>query len=243
MFLDTAIGVTPSYCNVMTSPADWIEIGKIVGPQGLQGQLKVYPSSDFPERFLEPGTRWLQRRGQREPEPIELTYGRDIPGKNLFIIEIDGIADRDEAEALRDAVLYVPGDDRPELEDGEFHVMDLIGLVALNHATGDRIGVVTDVMSSASDLLSIELDTPIVPPDTSSSKRRFRRKQKTLKSQTHVLIPFVEAIVPIVDVAGGCVRIVPVPGLIDDRSVTIREDTPDPAAEAAEESAAGERDL
>ncbi len=216
----------------MTSPADWIEIGKIVGPQGLQGQLKVYPSSDFPERFLEPGTRWLQRRGQREPEPIELTYGRDIPGKNLFIIEIDGIEDRDEAEALRDAVLYVPGDDRPELEDGEFHVMDLIGLVALNHETGDRIGVVTDVMSSASDLLSIELDTPIVPPDTSSSKRRFRRKQKTLKSQTHVLIPFVEAIVPIVDVEGGCVRIVPVPGLIDDRSVTIREETPDPATDS-----------
>ncbi|TAF56968.1 MAG: ribosome maturation factor RimM [Oscillatoriales cyanobacterium] len=215
----------------MTSSADWIEIGKIVGPQGLQGQVKVLPNSDFPERFLEPGTRWLQRRGQREPEPIELTYGRDIPGKNLFVIEIDGIEDRDEAEALRDAVLYVPGDDRPELEEGEFHVMDLVGLIAINHETGDRLGIVTDVMSSGNDLLSIELDTPIVPQDTSSSKRRLRRKQKPVKPQTHALIPFVEAIVPVVDVAGGCVRIVPVPGLIDERSVTIREDTPDPTAE------------
>lgn len=222
----------------MTPPTDWIEIGKIVGPQGLQGQLKVYPSSDFPERFLEPGTRWLQRRGQQEPEPIELIYGRDIPGKNLFIIEIDGIEDRDEAEALRDAVLYVPGDDRPELEDDEFHVMDLVGLVALNHDTGERIGVVTDVMSSGNDLLAIELDTPIVPIDTSSSKRRFRRKQKPLKPQTQALIPFVEAIVPVVDLTSGCVRIVPVPGLIDDRSVTIREDTPDPSPHATLEAEA-----
>ena len=39
---------------------EWIEIGTIVAPQGLHGELRVYPDSDFPERFLVPGTRWLK---------------------------------------------------------------------------------------------------------------------------------------------------------------------------------------
>jgi len=212
----------------MADPSDWIEIGKIVGAHGLYGQLKVYPSSDFPERFLEPGTRWLQRRGQHAPEPVELTFGRDVPGKNLFAIEIEGIEDRDRAEALRDAVLYVRGDDRPELGAGEFHVMDLIGLEARIASSGKRIGVVVDVMSSGNDLLSIELDEPIAARETSSSRKRFRRKQKVKKPQTHALVPFVEAIVPVVDVAGGFVSVVPIPGLLDVRSATIREDEPDP---------------
>ncbi len=146
----------------------------------------------------------------------------------LSASEIDGIEDRDRAEVLRDAVLYVRGDDRPELEEGEFHVMDLVGLEARIASSGKRIGVVADVMSSGNDLLSIELDEPIAAKETSSSRRRFRRKQKVKQPQTHVLVPFVEAIVPVVDVAGGFVAIVPIPGLLDERSVTIQEDEPDP---------------
>ena len=37
-------------------------VGKIVGVQGLQGELRVNPASDFPERFTEPGPRWLRSR-------------------------------------------------------------------------------------------------------------------------------------------------------------------------------------
>lgn len=51
---------------------DWLEIGKIVAPQGLAGEVRVYPNSDFPERFEQPGQRWLLRPGETEPQPIEL---------------------------------------------------------------------------------------------------------------------------------------------------------------------------
>ena len=44
---------------------DWLEIGKIVSPQGLTGELRVYPNTDFPERFEEPGKRWLYVLGKR----------------------------------------------------------------------------------------------------------------------------------------------------------------------------------
>ena len=51
---------------------DWLEIGKIVSPQGLIGELRVYPNTDFPERFEEPGKRWLLRPGETELQPVEL---------------------------------------------------------------------------------------------------------------------------------------------------------------------------
>ncbi len=48
----------------------WLEIGTILTPQGLDGKVRVYPNSDFPERFEEPGRRWLLRQGETEPQPI-----------------------------------------------------------------------------------------------------------------------------------------------------------------------------
>ena len=57
---------------------DWLEIGKIVSPQGLTGELRVYPNTDFPERFEKPGKRWLLRPGEMELESVELLNGRYI---------------------------------------------------------------------------------------------------------------------------------------------------------------------
>ena len=39
----------------------WMSIGKIVAPQGLRGDIRIKPSSDFPERFTKPGKRWIQK--------------------------------------------------------------------------------------------------------------------------------------------------------------------------------------
>ena len=60
---------------------EWIEIGTILAPQGLQGELRVSSSSDFPERFEEPGQRWLQSPKGEPPVIVELLSGRCIPGK------------------------------------------------------------------------------------------------------------------------------------------------------------------
>ena len=55
-------------------------VGKLVGAQGLRGELRLNPASDFPERFTEPGPRWLQAKGA-EPKEVELLEGRQLPGK------------------------------------------------------------------------------------------------------------------------------------------------------------------
>lgn len=54
---------------------EWLEIGTIIAPQGLDGEVRVYPDSDFPERFEQPGVRWLLCPGEREPRAIELLGG------------------------------------------------------------------------------------------------------------------------------------------------------------------------
>ena len=42
----------------------WLTIGMIVAPQGLKGEVRVNPSTDFPDRFLNPGNRWLQKNNE-----------------------------------------------------------------------------------------------------------------------------------------------------------------------------------
>ena len=69
----------------------WLEIGTIIAPQGLNGEVRVYPDSDFPERFEKPGQRWLLKPKDTEPLPVELLSGRYIPGKKIYVIELAGV--------------------------------------------------------------------------------------------------------------------------------------------------------
>ena len=78
---------------------------------------------------------------------------------------------------------------------------DLMGLAVILQATGDSIGTVTDIYRAGNDLLEVTL-TPSPDADPQPSPRT-------------VLIPFVEAIVPVVDLTRQCVEITPPGGLLD----------------------------
>lgn len=181
---------------------DWITIGRIVGPHGLNGEVRIYPDSDFPERFEQPGERWLLKPGNTQPTPVQLFKGRFQEGKGLYVVKFSGVDYRDQAEALRDAQLLVPANDRLPLEPGEFHVGDLMGLAVLLQDTGERIGTISDIYRAGNDLLEVTL-TP------KSSEKSLPQKPRK------VLIPFVEAIVPVVDITQGRVEITPPAGLIE----------------------------
>jgi 16S rRNA processing protein RimM len=172
--------------------ASFVEIGKIVGAHGIKGEVRVYPDSDFPERFEQPGKRWLLRPTASEPEPIELLGGRYLNGKGLYVVQLAGIDDRDQAEALRGAKLFVPADDRLPLEEGEFYVQDLIGLQVFDQVTQALVGTVQNILPAGNDLLEVQRE------DGST-----------------VLIPFVEPIVPVVDLQQKRIEITPPQGLIE----------------------------
>ena len=179
----------------MTETEELLVVGKLVAAQGLKGEVRVLPMSDFPERFTRPGRRWLQRRGQAA-RPLELLSGRPLPGKELFVLRLAGVDSREAAEAVVGEELLVPASDRPRLAPGEFYLLDLVGLeVRLldgGSGAGAVLGTVTNLIHAGNDLLEV----------AHSDGRRL-------------LIPFVQAIVPEVRLAEGWVGITPPPGLLD----------------------------
>ena len=177
-----------------TTPDALLVVGKVVAAQGLKGELRVLPLSDFPERFTRAGRRWLQPRNG-SPRPVELRGGRQLPGKELFVVRLEGVDSREAAEALVGCDLLVRASDRPKLARGEFHLLDLVGADVRLLATGEVVGRVCDLVHAGNDLLEVEQDTP-------SGPRRL-------------LIPFVTAIVPEVHLAEGWVGITPPPGLLE----------------------------
>lgn len=221
----------------MAEAQDWLIIGRIVGAHGLNGHVKVYAESDFPERFEVPGDRWIKKPTDSQPVPIKLTSGRYLEGKNQYLVKLAGIDYRDQAEALRQAELMVPESDRLSLEPGEFHVSDLIGLTVVMKADQTTIGTVTDVFTTGHDMLEVTVNAAPEDSETEDTdlalttekaiphaslrakaaqklKRQVKRKAKKKAPKT-LLIPFVEEIVPIVDIAAGQIEITPPPGLID----------------------------
>lgn len=201
---------------------DWVEVGTIVAPQGLQGELRVISDSDFPERFEEPGTRWLQSPQGSYTQEVELVRGRYVPGKKLYIIKLAQVKDRTQAEALRNYKLVVPKGDRPKIEEGEYHVSDLIDLKVYHQKTGELIGNVTDVLWAGHDLLKVQLYQQTVqkelelPKDPPKITRRQKQKTKIKKiKMATILIPFVYEIVPVVDLENQRIEINPPAGLLE----------------------------
>ena len=171
---------------------EWLAVGTVVGAQGLRGELRVNPASDFPERFTKPGPRWLRGKGAK-PQQVTLTNGRQLPGRSLFIVRFEGDDRRSAAEALVGQTLLVSSNDRPVLEEGEFHLLDLVGLEArLNANDNAAVGTVSDLISGGNDLLEI-----------------------TRPDGRKLLSPFVEQIVPEVHQKEGWLLITPPPGLLE----------------------------
>ena len=84
----------------MINKNEWLTVGLITSCHGIHGQVKVKSLSDFEERFLKPGMRWLQKENE-SPSKIELISGFKQPGKETFIVKLQGINTRNHAEQLK----------------------------------------------------------------------------------------------------------------------------------------------
>lgn len=200
---------------------EWLEIGTIIAAQGLKGELRINPSSDFPERFEQPGKRWLRSPDGVTIREVELLEGRYLAAKNLYVLQLAEVEDRNDAEALRGYQLLVSKSDRPLLAEDEYHVSDLLDLEVYNQLTKERLGVVSDVFTAGNDLLEVKLDRQPVTEDfnttqldlnSESKKNKIKAKKNKIKT---ILIPFVKEIVPLVSLQERRIEILPPPGLLD----------------------------
>jgi 16S rRNA processing protein RimM len=173
---------------------EWLIVGLITSCHGINGQVKVKSLSDFEERFIVPGVRWLQKENE-SPSKIELLSGFKQPGKATFIIKLQGINTRNQAEKLKKSKILVKTDKLPKLKKEEFHLLELINLEVKTLESDELkiIGKVINLENEQNNLLVIEL----------------------FKNQKKVLIPFVKEIVPLVDIKNNFLIINPPNGLLD----------------------------
>ncbi len=178
----------------MINKNEWLTVGLVTSCHGINGQVKVKSLSDFEERFLKPGMRWLQKDNE-PPSKIELLTGFKQPGKETFIVRFQGINTRNHAEQLKKFKILVKTNELPKLKEQEFHLLELIDLQVktLENDELKVIGKVINLENEQNNLLVIEL----------------------FKNQKKVLIPFVKEIVPLVDIKNNFIIINPPNGLLE----------------------------
>ena len=178
----------------MINKNEWLTVGLITSCHGINGQVKVKSLSDFEERFLKPGIRWLQKESE-PPSKIELLSGFKQPGKETFVIKLQGINTRDHAEKLKKNKILVKTNKLPKLKKEEYHLLELINLEVKTFENDELkiIGKVINLENEKNNLLIIEL----------------------FKNQKKVLIPFVKEIVPVVDIKNNFLIIKPPKGLLE----------------------------
>ncbi|KAK1420322.1 hypothetical protein QVD17_21829 [Tagetes erecta] len=188
----------------------FVEIGYISSVHGLQGEVRVKPNTDFPElRFSEPGRRWLKQQllGKEIIQEVELLEGRGHHGQKGWIVKLKNVDVVEQAQQLVGSTILVLDEDRPELEEGDFYARDLVGMRVTLKETGEPVGNVVNVFDvGGSDLLQVKLDSSLEVID----------KDGNLKSEAPLVwIPFVEAIVPHVDLSKREMIITPPKGLLE----------------------------
>jgi 16S rRNA processing protein RimM len=164
-------------------------VGRIRRPHGIRGELSVEVRTDDPEDRFVVGRALRTDPAERGP----LTVSSRRWHSRSLLVAFEEIGDRDAAEELRGTWLVVDSSEiGPTGDPDEFHDHELIGLAAVT-VGGEAVGVVTDVRHHGQDLLVLE----------------------PAAGRADLLVPFVTAIVPEVDVAAGRLVIDPPPGLLE----------------------------
>lgn len=130
----------------------FLEIGKIVAVQGLKGEVRVEAWCDSRE-FLCEFDRLYFDKGKTVVE-IE----RSHPHKNIVLMKIKGVDTVEQAQEMRNKILYMDRDD-VELEEGSYFVQDLIGLEVFDADDGACYGKICEVTETgANDVYHIKDD-------------------------------------------------------------------------------------
>ncbi len=167
---------------------DRFQVGVITAPHGLNGEVRVFPTTDDPKRF-------------RRLKEVIINNGKDeriveIEGvkfsKQFVLLKLKGVDDVEEAGKYRRSSLYVLRKDAVRLRRDEYFVADLIGLVVKDE-TDALVGTLKDVMSTgANDVYVIEMT-----------------------DGRELLLPAIKQCVLEVDVEAGYVRVHILEGLLD----------------------------
>lgn len=140
-----------------------VELAVIVRPHGVRGAVKA--------RLHNPDSEMLTRGRQVlvAGAPRRVMGLQPLPDARTLILHLEGVSDRDAAEALRDAPISVPRADLPPLSDGEYYHFELIG-ARVETPDGELLGTVARILTTNIDNLELrrpdgrELLIPVLDP-------------------------------------------------------------------------------
>ena len=162
-----------------------IKIGRIVNAVALRGEVKVYNYSSYKERYEELD-RIIVEGKEYGIEKVRYQ-------QQMVILKLAGVNDRNAAEAMKNKDVFITEADLKELPEDTFYIRDLIGLPVLNEETGEKIGVLKDVLQPSSQ------DVYVVKREEASD----------------VLIPAVSQFIKEVNIKDGFIKVHLIEGLVE----------------------------
>jgi 16S rRNA processing protein RimM len=120
----------------------YVAVGRVLGPFGLKGELKVQPLSDNPDRFRPKARLWAAQ------QPVTVVDARDAQG--YVYITLKGFRDRDSVDKFRHALLQVPEADLAPLPEGEYYRFQLIGLEVVTK-DGAPLGTLDEIIETGAN--------------------------------------------------------------------------------------------
>ncbi|MDO4325521.1 MAG: ribosome maturation factor RimM [bacterium] len=144
---------------------EFLRVGVISSTHGIKGEVKVYPTTDDVERFLDLKEVWLDTR--REKLPLTVTGVKFF--KNLVILKFKEFNDINEIEKYKGCDLLVDREHAVPLEEGEYFIADLLGLTVVTE-DGEVFGTLDDVMQTGANDVYVVMTTdgkevllPVIP--------------------------------------------------------------------------------
>ncbi|MCR4863299.1 MAG: ribosome maturation factor RimM [Ruminococcus sp.] len=163
----------------------FLEAGKIVTTHGIRGEVKVMPYTDTPELLCEFDRLFIGKNRD------EINVIRARVFNNTVIMKLEGIDTPEDAEKLRNKLLYMHRDDL-ELDDDTYFIQDLIGLEVSDADSGKVYGKIADVMQTGAN------DVYVIKGD-----------------DREYLVPAIADVVVSTDIDVGTMTIRPLEGLFD----------------------------
>jgi len=129
--------------NHPASPS-YLAVGRIVGPHGIRGEVKVDVMTDFPERFRAGARVYLGvRTDDPDARPVVIAAAR--PHKGMLLVKLNVVPDRNAAELLRSQYLLIPESEAMPLGEHENYAHDLIGL-QVRTPDGETLGELVEIL-------------------------------------------------------------------------------------------------
>ncbi len=165
-------------------------IGQITGAHGVRGEVKVFPLTDYPERFLDMKTVTIRQGSDVQQLSVEKVWKQN---KHVIFL-LEGIATRNQAEMLRGWQLVVDYDEAFPLPPGHYYDFQLTGMRVYNAQDGSLLGELAEVLHLPANAVY-----RVVSPQG-----------------REILVPALAKVVEKVDTDHGCMHVRPLEGMLDE---------------------------